>query len=83
MEGAMAAHRYDVQAALYLLALHRQLRSRLGEAYDPAEHLGGAVYFFLRGIGHPQRGCLLVEPDLVLLDGLDAALAMAEEESRA
>ncbi|MDZ5456040.1 exodeoxyribonuclease V subunit beta [Azohydromonas lata] len=83
MEGAMAAHRYDVQAALYLLALHRQLRARLGEAYDPAEHLGGAVYFFLRGIGHPQRGCLLVEPDLALLDGLDAALAMAEEESRA
>ena len=32
---AMAAHRYDVQAALYLLALHRLLQSRLGAAYDP------------------------------------------------
>ena len=83
MEAAMAAHRYDVQAALYLLALHRQLRSRLGEAYDPAEHLGGAVYFFLRGIEHPQRGCLLVEPDLELLEGLDAAMTLADEESRA
>jgi exodeoxyribonuclease V beta subunit len=81
MEGAMAAHRYDVQAALYLLALHRQLRSRLGEDYDPAERLGGALYFFLRGIGHAQRGCLLVAPDVALLQALDAALG-ADEEAR-
>ncbi|WP_298234701.1 exodeoxyribonuclease V subunit beta [uncultured Azohydromonas sp.] len=79
LEAAMAAHRYDVQAALYLLALHRQLRSRLGEAYDPAEHLGGALYFFLRGIGHAQRGCLLVAPELELLEALDAALGADEE----
>ena len=79
MEAAMAAHRYDVQAALYLLALHRQLRSRLGEAYDPAEHLGGALYFFLRGIGHPQHGCLWMAPDVELLQALDAALGMDEE----
>jgi exodeoxyribonuclease V beta subunit len=83
MEGAMAEHRYDVQAALYLLALHRQLRSRLGDGYDPAEHLGGAVYFFLRGIAHPQRGCLVVEADIELLEGLDAALTAADEETRA
>ena len=32
------------------VVLHRLLRSRLGEAYDPAEQLGGALYLFLRGM---------------------------------
>ena len=77
LDAAMAAHRYDVQAALYLLALHRLLRSRLGAAYDPARQLGGAVYFFLRGLRGPTRGCVHVAPPLALLDGLDALLASA------
>jgi exodeoxyribonuclease V beta subunit len=71
---AMALHRYDVQAALYQLALHRLLRQRLGEAYDPAQHLGGALYLFLRGLDGPTRGLYLVPPDLALLDALDALL---------
>jgi exodeoxyribonuclease V beta subunit len=77
LDAAMAAHRYDVQAALYLLALHRLLRSRLGAAYDPARQLGGAVYFFLRGLQGPASGCVHVAPPLALLDGLDALLAPA------
>lgn len=72
LEGAMAQHRYEVQAALYLLALHRLLRARLGEAYEPAEQLGGAVFFFLRGLQHPGRGCYTVAPPLDLLEKLDA-----------
>jgi len=76
MAAAMAEHRYDIQGAIYLLALHRLLRARLGEAYDPAEQLGGAVFLFLRGIGNEfTRGCYLVEPDAELLDGLDGLLA--------
>jgi exodeoxyribonuclease V beta subunit len=75
MAAGMAAHRYDIQGAIYMLALHRLLRSRLGEAYDPARQLGGAVFFFLRGIAHPAtRGCYLLEPDLALLDGLERLL---------
>ena len=74
LEAAMAEHRYDLQAALYLLALHRLLRSRLGASYDPARQLGGAVYLFLRGIRGPTRGCYLVEPSPALLDALDAML---------
>jgi exodeoxyribonuclease V beta subunit len=58
LEGSMAEHRYDVQSAIYLLALHRLLRVRLGDAYEPTEHLGGAVYLFLRGIDGPERGCV-------------------------
>ncbi len=72
---AMAAHRYDVQAALYLLALHRLLRQRLGAAYDPAQHLGGAIYLFLRGIDGPESGVFTVAPPLALLDELDQLLA--------
>ena len=74
LEAAMAEHRYDVQAALYLLALHRLLRQRLGSAYRPAQHLGGAVYLFLRGIHGPAAGCYTIAPPLALLDALDTAL---------
>ena len=72
---AMAEHRYDIQGAIYMLALHRLLQSRLGDAYDPAEHLGGAIFLFLRGIANTQtRGCYWMEPDPELLDGLDRLL---------
>ena len=74
LDSAMAQHRYDVQAALYMLALHRLLRARLGEAYDPAQHLGGAVYLFLRGIDGPAGGCCTLPAPLALLDDLDAML---------
>ncbi len=76
MSAAIAEHRYDIQGAIYMLALHRLLRSRLGEHYDPARQLGGAVFLFLRGIANRgTRGCCLLEPDRVLLDGLDRLLA--------
>jgi exodeoxyribonuclease V beta subunit len=70
----MAKHRYEVQAALYMLALHRLLRSRLGEAYNPAQHLGGAVYLFMRGIDGPVDGCCCLPAPVALMDGLDAML---------
>jgi len=62
MTAAMAEHHYPLQALLYSVALHRYLRWRL-EGYDPAVHLGGAVYLFVRGMtgsgvtvedGHPH-----------------------------
>lgn len=68
----MLEHRYDLQAALYLLALHRLLSQRLTD-YQPARHLGGAVYWFLRGSGQAGAGCLIlpVAPDwLAALDAL-------------
>jgi exodeoxyribonuclease V beta subunit len=74
MAAAMLEHRYDVQAALYLLALHRLLRARLGVAYAPAQQLGGALYYFLRGIQGPAAGCCHVAPPLALLDALDLML---------
>ena len=71
---AMAKHRYDVQAAIYMLALHRLLKQRLGDSYQPEEHLGGAVYLFLRGIKGPQNGVCLLPASLPLLNALDAML---------
>jgi exodeoxyribonuclease V beta subunit len=46
---AMAEHHYPLQALLYSVALHRYLRWRQ-PGYDPATHLGGVVYLFLRGM---------------------------------
>ncbi len=62
MAQAMSEHHYPLQALLYSVALHRYLRWRL-PGYDPATHLGGAGYLFLRGMvgsgtpvhdGHPD-----------------------------
>jgi exodeoxyribonuclease V beta subunit len=81
LETAMAAHRYDIQGAIYLLALHRLLGSRLGQAYDPARQLGGAIFLFLRGVANKQtHGCYLIAPELALLNGLDALLCRSERE---
>ena len=74
LSAAMLRHRYDVQGALYLLALHRLLHSRLGDAYDPAQHLGGAVFFFLRGVTGPEHGCCVLPALPGLLTGLEQAL---------
>ena len=72
---AMLAHRYDVQAALYLLALHRLLQSRLGADYQPEQHLGGALFFFMRGLDAESGGMQHLRPPLAMLQALDALLA--------
>jgi len=69
---AMAAHRYDLQYMLYIVALHRHLKARLGARYDYARHMGGAVYLFLRGMDGPARGCFLDRPAQSLVEALDA-----------
>lgn len=51
-EAMMAAH-YPLQATLYSVALHRFLRWRLPD-YDPALHLGGVLYLFVRGMAGPM-----------------------------
>lgn len=49
MATAMIQAHYPLQALFYLVALHRYLRWRL-PGYDPAVHLDGAHYLFLRGM---------------------------------
>ena len=50
---AMTEHHYPLQALLYSVALHRYLRWRV-PGYDPAAHLGGSAYLFLRGMTGAQ-----------------------------
>jgi len=58
----MLEKRYDLQAALYALALHRLLRSRVPD-YQISQHLGSAWYWFVRGCsGQPDGLGLKVEP---------------------
>lgn len=73
---AMLAHRYDVQAALYSLALHQLLSQRLGSAYHPEQHLGGALYFFIRGLDGSAVQHLPMP--LEFLQGLQALLGVLE-----
>lgn len=52
LESAMVEAHYPLQALLYDIALHRYLRWRQ-PGYDPALHLGGVLYLFLRGMSGP------------------------------
>ncbi len=79
MAEALLHKRYDMQYVLYILALHRLLRSRLPD-YNYAKHIGGAVYVFLRGIDNPDtQGLLLDKPEQELIERLDRLFQGVEE----
>ncbi len=75
LAAVMAEHHYPLQALLYTVALHRYLRWRL-PGYQPAVHLGGVAYLFVRGMsgaatpaidGHPHGVfSWAVAPELVV-----------------
>ena len=74
LRDAMLEKRYDLQAALYLLALHRLLKARLPD-YDPHQHLGGSMTVFLRGSRTTARGVHAVPAPVALIEALDALFA--------
>ena len=74
MTRAMLEKRYDVQLAIYLLALHRHLRDTLPD-YDYERDVGGAMLVFLRGIGADSRGVHLEKPSREFITTLDALMA--------
>jgi exodeoxyribonuclease V beta subunit len=74
MRDEVLRHRYELQYALYLFALHRLLRSRLPD-YDYDRHVGGAVYLFLRGHAAPGRGLHLERPPRALVEAMDRLFA--------
>ncbi|HZI97952.1 MAG TPA: hypothetical protein VFD41_10570, partial [Actinomycetales bacterium] len=79
-EAMLAAH-YPLQLLLYSVALHRFLRWRQ-PGYDPAVHLGGGLYLFLRGMCGPSTpvvdgvpcGVFGWRPPDALVTGLSALL---------
>jgi exodeoxyribonuclease V beta subunit len=70
LTSAMLDKRYDLQLVLYVLALHRLLKTRLPE-YDYQTHVGGGLYLFLRGAENSAQGRVLLKPDFQLIDYLD------------
>lgn len=76
LEKTMGQYRYDLQYLLYTLALHRYLRSRLGESYNYEQHFGGVAYLFLRGMnGEAQGGVYFDKPTFRLIDEMDRLFA--------
>jgi exodeoxyribonuclease V beta subunit len=61
---AMYNAHYPLQAALYMVAVHRYLRWRM-PGYDPARHTPGAAYLFLRGMSGP---------DVPVVDGMSCGV---------
>lgn len=74
LQEAVLDKRYDVQYVLYILALHRLLKSRLQD-YDYDQHIGGAVYVFLRGIDAPNAGVHAMRPPFELIHQIDQLFA--------
>ena len=71
LKKAMLEHHYDWQYLLYVVALHRYLKTRLPH-YDYNRDFGGVVYAFLRGMnGLPQSGIFFDKPDWQLIQQLE------------
>ncbi|MEJ3597640.1 exodeoxyribonuclease V subunit beta [Pseudomonas bubulae] len=70
MTASILDNRYDLQYVLYLLALHRQLKARL-PGYDYDQHMGGALYLFLRGTRAQGQGVFFTRPPRLLIESLD------------
>lgn len=66
---------YDIQAGIYLLALHRHLSTRLQQAYDPELHLGGAIVWYLRGVAQGGHGMLILEATTHWMRELERSLS--------
>jgi len=73
---AMLHSDYPLQALLYSVVLHRFLRWRQPD-YDPAHHLGGVLYLFLRGMCGPDTPMLGGHPAGVFSWAPPAALVTA------
>ena len=74
---SILSHRYDCQFTLYLVALHRLLKSRL-KNYDYDRHVGGAIYLFLRGVDSGSQGLFVERPPKALITAIDEAFRGGE-----
>jgi exodeoxyribonuclease V beta subunit len=73
----MMEHHYVLQYHLYVLGLHRYLRTR-DPGYRYEDHFGGVWYVFLRGVdGISDAGFYHDRPSLALIEALEAALCPA------
>ncbi|WJG07929.1 exodeoxyribonuclease V subunit beta [Aliiglaciecola sp. LCG003] len=85
LQQAMVEHDYHLQSVLYILALHRMLSIKLAD-YQYDRHIGGAYYWFLRGMSpdHLGSGIYFIKPQkefIEALDGLFYGNPIANDES--
>ncbi|UBX52187.1 UvrD-helicase domain-containing protein [Acinetobacter pseudolwoffii] len=79
----MSQSSYWLQAALYLVALHRYLNANM-QAYSMQQHLGGASYLYLRGMhGQMEQGVYHWQPDIEFVEKLDQILGYFEQKKTA
>jgi exodeoxyribonuclease V beta subunit len=87
LDAEMQRAHYPLQALLYLVALHRYLRWRL-PGYDPAAHLGGVIYAFVRGMLGPDTptvagaptGVFAWRPPVALVTGVSDLLDISGDK---
>lgn len=74
LQTAMANNGYQLQAALYSLALHRWLTHRL-QGYQFEQHFGGVFYLFIRGMNQQgNQGVYYWRPSYALLMELNTLI---------
>ncbi|MCU4378228.1 UvrD-helicase domain-containing protein [Acinetobacter haemolyticus] len=79
---SMSLSSYWLQAALYLVALHRYLSVKL-QNYRIDQHLGGASYLYLRGMnGQADQGYFYWKPEDEFILRLDAILGYFSEDKQ-
>lgn len=71
MDAEMKRHLYRLQYLIYLVALRRFLRARLGEAWRD-DMIGGAIYVFLRGVR--EQATTPAHPQGIVFDPVDPAV---------
>ncbi len=79
MAQAMIESHYPLQALLYCIALHRFLAWRL-PGYEPATHLAGVGYLFVRGMAGPETPTTAGSPCGVFTWYPPAELVLAASE---
>ena len=80
LASAVREGEYDLQYLIYLTALHRWLKTRLGAAYDYERDIGGALYLFVRGLDREGvNGVHWDKPPAALIEALDEMLKAPAE----
>lgn len=87
LRAAMAEHHYFIQYHLYVLALHRYLRARIGPSWSYERDFGGVYYLFFRGMVGPETptqgglpaGVFFDRPPFAVIDALDELFGKEED----
>ena len=70
----MIRDHYVLQYHIYIVALHRFLRSRLGSSYEYSRDFGGVGYAFLRGLAMGAPAWFTDRPSFALIEALDTCI---------